>query len=226
MKLSNIILLSLIGSVSVAIIAGSLQLRLTGELKSNYYNKDVDTIRVEPFRHLVIHKAWNVTIMAGEKPGIVIQSASGGVKPSIHYHTSGDTLHIDSVRLLPDVRGFWMSVHAPEGLTHISGTNASFGLMNYSGEALTVNLDDSRFSINASDTSRIGRLDIIETNGSAFEAHRVSFDTVAVDLVSSQATLDGEIDKLHGAIMNGSRLRAPGATDIQIRKDSGSTWQN
>lgn len=195
-------------------------------MKSNYHHKDVDTIRVEPFRHLVIHKAWNITIMPAGQPGIVVQSAAGGAKPRIHYRTSGDTLHIDSVRLLPDIRGFWMSVHAPEGLMHISGTNASFGLMNYSGASLNVNLDDSRFSINASETSRIGRLDITETNGSVFEAHRVTFDTVAVDLVSSQATLDGEIDKLLGEITNGSRLRAPGATDIQIRKDSGSTWQN
>lgn len=226
MKLSNIILSSLIGSISLAIIAGSLQLRLTGELKSYNAPANVDTIGVAPFRNLVIHKAWNLTIMPGDEPGIVILGAADGMQPKIHYHTSGDTLHIDSIGKLPPGRGFWMSIHTPDGLGQIRGQHASFTLMDYNGDELAVNLDDSRFTMNAKGTSTIGRLQITGKNGSVFIANRVAFDTVTVDLLASQATINDEIDKLRGSIKHGSSLSAPRAADIQLQKDAGSSWRN
>lgn len=227
MKLSNIILISLVGSISVVIIVGALQLRLTGELKSAYFNKEVDTIHLAPFRHLVIRKVWNLTIMPGDQPAIVSHRASGETEPVIHYHASGDTLYIDSVKLRSSAKSFWLSLHVPQrGLGFIHATNAHLNMMDYMGDELSVNLEDSRLFLNTAGTSMIGQLLLTETRGSVFEAQRVNFETVTIDLHGSRAAISGDVARLRASMKNRSTLRAPRATDIQLRKDLESTWQN
>ena len=226
MKISNIILLSLFGSISMIIIAGALQLRFTGTEKAHFWEETSEVLDLQPFRHLVIKKAWNINIQSSEELKLIISGAKDQEKPRIYFHQNGDTLFIDSIGLRPEHRTFGLTINTPtEDLQEVHALGSYFSIADFHGDSLKITLDKSNLNLRSVKNERIGSLDLIGVNQSSIGTHKVQFDAVKLSLDNSSARF-GHITELKGTISNKATVHTQRVNLIELKMDSTSRWLN
>jgi len=226
MKISNIILLTLIGSISTIIIAGALQLRFTGTEKAHLWEETSEALDLQPFRHLVIKKAWNINIQSSQELNLVISGVKGEEKPRLYFHQIGDTLFIDSIGLRPEHRTFGFTLNTPiENLQEVYAQGSYFSIADFHGDSLKITLDKSNLDLRSVKTERMGSLDLIGVNQSSIGTHKVQFDAVKLSLDNSSARF-GHIIKLKGSISNKATVHTQRVNLIELKMDSTSRWLN
>lgn len=225
MKTSNIILSSVIGSITLVIVCGFMQLRLTGETSSRYTEQVYADIKLSEFRYLVIKDAVNLTIRPADEVKLLIQNASGQDKPDVAYHESGDTLFIDRIKFGPEDRTLFVTIKTPvKTLEWIGAENAAFSITDFPIRYLNVDLAHSRMTIHAENPVNMGTLKITGENDSHIHAYQVMIDTIDLHLDQSEAMIQSKINKLKGAMMNNSSLNARDVDEFAFRKDSTSRF--
>ena len=226
MKTSNIILLSLVGSITVVIITIALQLRFTGTKKSDRIDVISSEIKLAPFKYLVVHTSSNFSIEASEEVGMVIRNGAGNPTPGVEYRQDGDTLFINRMQPNEGQRSFSFAVKTPvSNLVGIFAEDASFSLMDFDSESLVVDLRKSRMNMQSAKAVNAGNLTLRATEDSHVYTSNVRFDTVEFYLDDAEARLSDRINQLRGSIKNGASVFAPQAFDIQLKRDSTSRFQ-
>jgi hypothetical protein len=218
------ILSTLIGSITLVIVTGAMQLRFTGDLKSPFAEKVYSESDLNGFKYLVIRKAINLSISASEQTRITIYNAEGQGKPNVRYHQDGDTLFIDEIALNPGDRTLSVVVKAPpRNIISIRSENSAFELSDFPTQMLLIDLDESRLSLNGRNDLRVGTLKISGINNSELNINEVQLDTLDLTLDHSEGNIQGAIMKLRGSMVNHASLTARDVNDIEFKKDSSST---
>lgn len=224
MKTSNIILSALIGSISLFIIVGAIDVRLS-ELKTSH-EQAFDEIPLSPFRHLVIRRSVNLTIRPSEESKIMVHRGQAEIMYEGIYWLEGDTLFIDGSRPEPDAQILSILIQIPPGnLKSIMAENAAFSMSEFPTPQLTVSLANSRLRIYGASSGRIGSLHIKGTNDSDVTALDSSIDTLQLHLDKSNARIQSYVGVLSGAMTDHSSLYAREVSDFQFKKDSTSRLQ-
>src|SRR5690606_32185098 len=95
MKTSNIILTSLLGSITVTTMAMMIDIGFGGG-SPEYTEYDRQDISLPAFNHLQVHdNSRSVIVEAASSRSIKLFTMKGHQIPSITYHMEGDTLVID-----------------------------------------------------------------------------------------------------------------------------------
>lgn len=130
MKTSNIIITSLVGSITLIILASFLQLRLTGAKKSQYAEQVYSAVDLAAFKYLLIRESLNVSIIPSHNTArLVIRNARGQEKPIVDYRQKGETLFIDRVKFGRNDRTLTVTIHVPDGeLQWIKASGAMFAI--------------------------------------------------------------------------------------------------
>jgi hypothetical protein len=223
MKTSNIILSTLIGSITLLIVTGAMQLRITGALKSPGAEQVYADTDLAPFKYLVIRKALNLSISPSDKAKITIYNAAGQGNPNVRYHQEGDTLFIDEIAFNTGDRTLFVVVTTPpQNVVSIRGKNSTFALKDFPAEMLRVELDESKLSVGGQNGLRVGTLKISGINNSEVYISEVRLDTLDLSLDHSEGNISGAITKLKGSMINHASLTARDVNDIEFKKDSTS----
>lgn len=226
MKTSNIILSTLIGTITLVIISGALQLRLTGEKKLDYVDKVYSETSLSDFKYIIIKESTNLNIISSNESKLQVYFPPGEKKPQVLFHQQGDTLFIDHIRMGANDRSLFVNVKTPvENVLWIQAKNAAFSVSDFPAKALTIDLNNSRLSIHANSTLKMGTLNINAMENSQIDSHDVSIDTLTIHLDQSQARLPVSIHKLRGTMSHSSSLFANDVSDIEFKKDSSSHLQ-
>ncbi|MEX2232486.1 MAG: hypothetical protein WD824_10015 [Cyclobacteriaceae bacterium] len=220
MKTSNIILLTMIGSITIVIISGALQLRFTGLKKSEY--AEASTIHdLKEFRYLVIRQSLNLAIATSETTNLVIRHAKDQNRPVVRYREAGDTLFIDEIKFGQGSRTLSVTLKTPlKNLKWITARDAAFSLQDFPSDFLHIDLNNSRLYISGENQVKMGTLEIKAVNQSHVDGNNVQVDTLEVDLDHSELRMPDNIYKLKGSIKNHATIHAPQVTEIEFRKDS------
>jgi hypothetical protein len=224
MKTSNIIFFSLVGSISAIIMAGAIQLRLTGTTDNtrNTSERKLVDAPLKPFKYLVITETTNLQIKEGAQSGLVVTVGKNDPDAIVKHHQAGDTLFIDQLAFGEDGRSLTGTLTVnPATLKFIGATKSSFSIYDVTVDNLEVNLDESRFYADASKNMMLGNISVDAVN-SDFSASNVEMDTLNIRLDQSSAYFNNEINKVKAVLKNESSISAPNAGDMEIRKDKTS----
>ncbi|MEX1238622.1 MAG: hypothetical protein WEB30_02865 [Cyclobacteriaceae bacterium] len=223
MKTSNIILATLLGSITFIIIAGAVQVRVTGSKLTAHTEQVLEAIDLRDFKYLVIQKSINLTIAPSEKSQLEIRSATGEKRPRVNYRQVGDTLFIDGIEFGPEGRSLVVILKAPlNNLELIKAEEANFALQDFPGATLDVDLNRTSFNLRSTDASTIGRLRISGVNHSSIWSSNLNVDTLTLYLDESSANIPGTIQQLKGSMANNATLSVGDIAQIDFRKDSSS----
>jgi hypothetical protein len=225
MKTSNIILTTLIGSITFVIVTAFLQVRLTGEKKGKFTEQVYLDEDLPVFKYLVIKNAMNLQVMSAPQSKIIVTQGKGESNPRIKYHQQGDTLFIDEIGFGQDSWSLFVRLQTPsENLQLIHAYNSGFSISDFTSNSLRVMLDNSRLDIGDNDDSTIRSLDINGINNSSVDAHQGKLDTVLLNLDHSEARFSASIKKLKAAMANHSSLSSENVGDLEVKKDDSSRF--
>lgn len=225
MKTSNIILLTLIGSITFFLIAGMLQLRFTGK-KRVYAEVLLSSETLPEFSHLVIRRSVNLSIVPATHTRIVVKGGKTSATPDVKYHQRGDTLFIERIRMADNDWTLAVTIETPaENIRHISATDTRFALMNFAADSLLVDLKNSRLSIHGDRLMKVDYLKLSGSDDSNFYTSKIEIGRVDVYLERSQARMPGPIQTLRRSLHGNSTLFAPKVLDLGLTKDSSSRLQ-
>lgn len=222
MKTSNIILISLIGSISFVIVAGLLQLRLTGTTdgSSVYSERKIIDVPFTDFKYLVISETTNLQIIEGSQPGLAVSVGKDDPDPTVKHHQVGDTLFIDKLEFGNEGRTLTGTLKVnPATLKSITVTDSHFSIHDVGVNNLEVNLNNSHFYVHATAMTKFGNISINAADESDFSTNNIELDTVNVQLENSNAYFGAMVNRLNGVLKNSSTLSAPDAGEMEIRKD-------
>ncbi len=226
MKTSNMILITLIGTITLVIISGALQLRLTGERKLDYVDKVYSETSLSEFKYIIIKESVNLNIISSNESKLQVYFPPGEKKPQILFHQQGDSLFIDHIKMGADDRSLFVTVETPVGnVLGIKAQNAAFSVSDFPAKALTIDLKNSRLSIHANSALKMGTLNINAVENSQIDSRNVHIDTLTIHLNQSQARLPVLIHKLRGTMSHNSSLFANDVSDMEFKKDSSSHFQ-
>ena len=223
MKTSNTILITLIGSISLIIVAGAMQLRFTGIEKTKLAEQLFLSSDLTEFKYLVIRESVNLTVAHSDETKLMVWNAPGEEKPAVRYHFTGDTLIIDQIKFGSHARTLAVTINTPsQNIEWIDVENSEFSLKDFAVKSLAIKLSGSRLNLYAEKTLKAGKLKITGIGDSYIDAYNVQLDTLELHLDKSQARISVPIGKLKGAMVNNASLFIQDVADIEFRKDSSS----
>jgi hypothetical protein len=225
MKTSNIILTTLIGSITFVIISAFMQVRFAGEKKDAYTENVYLDEHLRDFKYLIIKDAINLQVMSAQQSKITVTQGKGENDPRIKYHQKGDTLFIDEIGFGQHSRSLLVRLQTPsENLHLIQASNSGFSISDFNSNNLQVKLDHSRLDIGDHENSKIMSLDITGINNSSIDAHQGKLDTVLLYLDHSEARLSVSIRKLKAVMANHSSISRDNVGDLEVKKDDSSRF--
>lgn len=222
MKASNILLTSLVGSITLTIMAIMADIRFSGT-RGGYTEYDSTRINVPAFSHLVISDIER-SIPIESSPGysITLRTIKGQQMPTLNYRTAGDTLYISQFEN-HDQAGAYVVVQVPHGaLNDVSANNSEIILNNYSFTQLSVVLQRARLQLYPRDELHPQSLTISGSDQSKVNASSLSLDTLDINLNNSFATFNGTVQLLKGSMQNKSSLGVREINNFQFKKDASS----
>lgn len=228
MKTSNIILISLFGSITVFILAAFTELRINGIREENKQSqpsmeKQFSAVALSPVKYIVIGETTNLTITRGEQTELAVRIGIEDNDPIVQHQVHGDTLFIDKIAF--GTNGVTLMAELkldPDNLKWISATQSSFSISNMSINGLIVDIDHTRLALHSNQNIRFGSIKINGTNSSDFSASNIEFDSVHLNLDHSSAWIDASAHQVDATLKNESTLSASQADNITSSKDKSS----
>lgn len=224
MKTSNIILGIIAGSFTFIILAGAIQLRLTGV--TNETKRSIETEAsaqtLEPFRYLIVREATNFTVSPATRNRLTVFKGQDDPDPVIEYAQRGDTLFINRIAHGEKGRTLRVNLEVEAGvISYIGAMNSRFHVAGFPSERLAVDLRSARLYLSANDSLSISQLRLTASENSDFHMENQMIDTLDIQLDHSSATLD-EVNKVRAILRNESTLNLNDALDVEYRKDQSS----
>ena len=221
MKTSNILLTSLLASITVTTLAMMIDIGYGGG-SPEYTEYDQQDISLPAFTHLQVHdNNRSVIVEAASSGSIKLFTMKGHQMPSVIYHMQGDTLVIDQFENHKQV-GAYFTLQVPHnGLQGITAQNTEVILNDYPFETMSLSLDNAKVQIYPRERNRVTRLLVNGLNNSHVNVS-TTIDTLSLNLDHSSAVVDDAINVLRGSIENSSSLGVRKVDVFEFRKDESS----
>lgn len=229
MKTGNIILFSILGSFSILIIAGALELRLFGKRNNGDTSFSSDMMKetnagLNPFHVLVIRESINVAIEKGDSLLLQVYRSKYDSPPLLKFHQSADTLFIDQIAFGENGNKLHAVIQLTDmqALKVIHAGHSTFSMRDIDVPTLTVKLNESRFYVTSE--LKIRNLTISAINSYVMYNSDIP-EKLEADLDHSEVNIQGSVSLLSGSIRNNSDLRLRDIHQITFSKDSTSSVQ-
>ena len=233
MKTSNIILSSLIGSITLLCILGLISYKLTSTPRAQpileHENHQTHSIELRDFRYLEVKesKDFFIEIATGLDREIKIITRAGTEIPVVDYHISGDSLFIDNFHPNSNNSNWWVShltIYIPVGeLKGVKGKNAKLKFQNFTGTFPEIDADATQIIIDNS--SGKGKLVCNLRNKSTLTINN-RIDTLYMHLDNSTLKIINPLVLIKGEMLNNATLNYKGAGEIVLKQDETSKIQS
>lgn len=221
MKTSNILLTSLLGSITVTTLAMMMDIGY-GDGDPEYTQYDKQDISLPAFSHIQVRDNHRSVIVKSGSPGAIqLFTMKGNQMPSVTYHLQGDTLVIEQFEDHKQV-GAYFTLQVPKNeLQGISAVNTEVILNDYQFETMSLSLNKAKVQIYPGDRNNLARLSVHGINHSHVNVS-TTIDTLSLNLDQSSIVVDDAIDVLRGSMENSSSLGVRKVGLFEFRKDESS----
>jgi hypothetical protein len=220
MKTSKIIFTSLLVAIALVILAGFIEVRLTGNRKG--IDLVVKKRNIPSFKVLCINNS-DIHLSYGDSSFLAVTSLKDSLLSQIEYKLSNDTLRISNIRYSysSNVR---VEIHSSDSLQNILLVNSDLRIDHYGSKNLTLGIDKSNVFLNRDEKEQFTfhSLDIMAKNNSAVYSDAFKADNLKIFLEKSSANLDITALKLNGNLSDSSSIYTLQSDDISLKKDSTS----
>lgn len=221
MKTSNILLTSLLGSITATTLAMMIDIGYGGG-DPEYTEYDQNDITLPTFTHLRVHdNERSVIVQTSSTGSIRLLTMKGHQMPSITWHMQGDTLVIDRFENHKQVGAYFTLQVPSDDLQGISAQNTEIILNDYPFERMSLYLDNAKVQIYPKDRYNPRQL-FVTGDRHAHVNVSAKIDTLAVDLDQSSIVVDDAINVLRGSMENSSSLGVRKVEVFEFRKDESS----
>jgi hypothetical protein len=218
MKTSKIIFTSLLVAIALIILAGFIEVRLSG--KRNGIDIVVNKQALPEFKVLCLNNS-EFHLSYGDSAYFAITSDKDSLLTQIDYIISDDTLKISNIRFSNDsyIR---VKIHSSDSLKKILLVDSDLTIDEYGSKNLTILTDSSRVSLNRKEQFTFHSLDITAKNHSNIYSNEIKTDILNISLQKSEANLDITALKLYGDLSDSSTFNTHQAEEISLKKDTTS----
>lgn len=225
MKISNILLTGLFGSITFTTLAMMVDI-VFGIGSPDYTQYDQKTIPLPAFRYLQLsNAARSVAIEASDTASIKLFTMSGNPMPSLDYHLEGDTLIVDQVGN-HDVVGAYFKLQVPGNvLQGVTAQNVQVVLNDYPFRRMSLVLNNARVQFYPKVRRNLGMLSVTGVNESHINVSS-SIDTLSLQLEKSSIVVDDAIQLVQGRITNSSTLSVRAVGVFDFSKDASSHFDH
>jgi hypothetical protein len=226
MKTSKIILIAMLSTIALLILAGAIDLRITGRMNDKFqvdYNVVKKTI--PSFKVLCINDNERIELIQSDSSFIEVFFIKDLVAPEIKYSLVGDTLKFSDQ--IPKKSFLLIKMHITGHLNRIIAKNSTMNLTHFNQANLTMDLDHSRMeTYQIKDKKRTFQLlNITAKNNSNIHASNIGIDTLKIDLQKSDAMIMCNLANICGNLSDFSKITLLQANQISLKKDASSSIQ-
>jgi hypothetical protein len=225
MKKSNIIVVSLIASITLLITMGMMEVRLKGTTNPRTYAEryaEIKHVPIPEFHHVVVADCRNVSLSIGNEFSIGMTEQPGRVA-SRTYVVKNDTLYIEGLPNAdqPDI----VHVVAPSQVYRsVRALHSQVTMSNLALDRFVLYADESQVSINTEQT--INSIVVEGRQDSKVHFYQSGvINTLDLNLDHSELYSPGGLGKLKGSIRNQSRVQLNNADEVVFNKDNTSHLQ-
>lgn len=220
MKTSKIIFTSLLVAIALVILAGFMEVRITGN--RNGIDLVVKKQVIPSFKVLYINNS-DILLSYGDSSLFEVTLHKDSLLPKIEYKLSNDTLRISNIRFSnnSNVR---VKIQSSDSLKNILVVNSDLRIDHYGSKNLTLGIDKSSVSLNRDEKEQFTfySLDIMAKNHSAIYSGAFKADNLNIFLEKSEATLEITALKLIGNLSDSSTIYTRQSEEISVKKDETS----
>ena len=224
MKTSNIIFITLLGTIAVLILAAVLDVRINGQKRGDFLsNYKVDRQTIPSFKVLCINNSRNTTLVQNDSAFIEVTYQKDSIAPVLKYTIKEDTLTVsDSERSV--YHNFSIRINATDSLVRIILKNSNIRIERFVYGKLSMDLDRSYVLLNQDQNGKFSlqTFYITAKNYSNVRSNSFKVDTLNIVLHKSQVDLSGIVNKLSGYIADSSGIRILQPREISLKRDSSS----
>jgi hypothetical protein len=224
MKTSNIIVVSLIASITLFITTGMIQVRMKGVPRGSIIPErlEIKQVPVPEFHFVVVKDCDNISLEASDAFSIGMADKPAGVaRPT--YQVKHDTLYVTG---FPDnEESRIVNIKAPsQQVKMVRAFNSWIIVNNISSDHFVIHTDSAKVSIDTEQT--INALTIEGKNNSRIEFFKPStINTLDLDLDHTEIYTSCTLGKLKGSIRNQSKVQLNNADEFAFTKDGSSHLQ-
>ena len=224
MKASNRILLIFFSGALLYMLAAFAEVRLSGERSDLHSNAEVETVRLENMKYLVLSDLERrVNITSSDEPRIELRSNTGQLLSNLSYNLSGDTLRLLTLNLEEDIR-VELTIYVPnEGFLGLESRGINVDIFRIEQLTLSLNLQGGRVTMD--DNIELDKLSITASKNAQFDLFDGDVDTLMLDLDEANVEIRIGINRLEGQMNNGAVLSLFGANEFAFTKDKLSTMR-
>jgi len=224
MKTSNIIVVSLIASITLLITMGMMEFRIKGVPRGSVAHKPLRTKQTSlpEFHFVVVQDCRNVLLDISEGFNLEVADLPDSVN-KLSCQVQNDTLYIKG--LLHPEQGDFVTVKAPaQQIKMVRALNSQIIVTNFPLDQFAIRLDGSTASLNAQQA--INTLIIEGVNNSRIDVQSSSMThTLDLTLEHSEIYTFGALGKLKGSIKDQSRAQLKEVAELTFTKDGTSHLQ-
>ncbi|MCK9414656.1 MAG: hypothetical protein M0Q53_20310 [Prolixibacteraceae bacterium] len=226
MKTSKIILIAMLSTIALLILAGAIDLRITGRKPLTLQNGLIVIKKTLPaFKILCINNNERIELVQSDSSFIAIFLMKDSVAPDLKYSLVGDTLKFPDQ--IPKKSYHYIKIHTTEHLNRIMAKNSALNLTHFKQANLTADLDHSRleFLQMKDEKETFQHLTITARNNSNIHASNIGIDTLKIDLQKSDAMIMCNPANICGNLSDFSKITLLQANQISLKKDDSSSIQ-
>lgn len=220
MKLSNKILIGVIGFAFIYITAAFTEIRYFGDPhRLNKDNSLLESIDIPELRYIVLQNIdKRIRVIGSESAGIEVRSLSGNALSKLKYKISNDTLSLMGLELEND-SPFGISIKVSNHqIRQIKSDGISLIVENLKGDTISLVQKSGWTTFHKNNV--FDQLDIAVSDDGNLNLIDMKLKSLVVELNESRAMVFTPIVRLTGSMKNNSRLHLSGAEEIQFKKDS------
>jgi hypothetical protein len=226
MKTSKIIFITMLSTIALLILAGAVDLRITGR-KALTLQNGLKVIKktLPSFKVLCINDSRRFELIQSDSSIISVFFMKDSVAPDLKYTLIGDTLKFSDQRSEKSI--LFIKIHVIVPLKRIIAKNSTVNLTHFNQANLSLDLDHSRLEIyQIKDQKKTFQLlNIAAKNKSNIHVNNLGIDTLKIDLQKSDARIMSNLNTIYGNLTDGSRIWLRQANQISLQKDASSKIQ-
>lgn len=201
-------------------IAVFLDIRVFGEHKSERRAEAKgENLSVGEFKHVEIDNLASINISPSETNHIHFVAYNDTTNSNITYRVENDTLKISGNRSHSSGRSY--TLYASSAIESISVNKSNIRISGLQQDRIQLKVTDGEinsFGSNEKEFSHFKSANIIELN-SRINFHNTKFDTLAIDMVNSNAGFSKDINTVNASIKSNSQLHLKNIERLELVKD-------
>ena len=223
MKTSKIIFITLLGTIALLILAAMIDVRFTGQKRSEIFNNrlKVNKLDIPEFNVICLNNIKNLALVQSDSSYISMTATMDSITHPINYTIKEDTIWLSDFEK-QNSRDVWIAVYFTNTLKSMQLKNSDLRITKFNSEKLSLdlNLDNSRvyFDADKSKNTAISVLNIVAKNYSYITANGFNVDSLGINLQNSDAQLQIIAKKISGTLSETSKIfiRQPGEISLKI----------